>query len=161
MKLNNKGQSITQPYMLVMILFVVALFSFAYIDFGQDLASNPDSYINDESRLKIYERSSFTINNKTLGNEIVSVSDSEDPFFTTGENATGNPKDYALEFQFFRQQSTDIRVLAQNIYEIPTFYIWWLDLNYSDWKFIINGVNLLLWMAIFFAVYKFIRGLLK
>ena len=158
---NKKGETITQPIVVIFILFIVSVFSFAYLQYGQDLAEDPNSYINDDSRTRIFERSGFRINNNTLDSEIISSSDSEDPFFVTGENATGNPKDYALEFQFFRQQSASWRVFAQNLYEIPTFYVWWLGLDYEAWGFIINGINMILWCVIFFVMYKIIRGIIK
>lgn len=155
MKLNKKAQNITNPYTIVLVLSLIAIFSGVFFIFGQDLAASPDSEINDESRAYIFENSGFKIENKT-------AADSQDIYYSSETASEGNLKDYALEFQFYREKSSTLRSTFQQIYSLPTFFLKMLNIPISAaWSYVINIINGIIWMLIFYLIYRVIRGLIK
>lgn len=147
--------NITNPTTIIIIIFIVGLFSTGLIYFGGDLASNPNNHLNQASKNFIYTQYGFKIDN-------VSTNDTKDLFYVIPSNETAaSTKDYTLEFQFFRESSSGFRTTIQQIYNLPQFFLSSFDLNSSDWSFVKNAFNFLIWWIIFFAVYKVLRGIIK
>lgn len=154
MKLNKKAQNITSPYVLVFIVVIITLFSTTFINFGADLISNPNNALEEDSVVYIYDRTGFTPNTQVADNTTTS-------FYSTESDSEGSAKDFALEFQFYREQSSGIRQLLQNIWNIPTFFVDGLGLNRDDWAIPLNIINTLIWIIIFYGMYRIIRGIIN
>lgn len=152
---NKKAQNITEPYTLILIVVVIGMFTTALFSFGQDLASNPDNKLNNESIQYIFDKSGFTPSNQ------INTSDTTDLFFSSDLNTSGNTKDFALEYEFYREQSSGIRSKLQDLWNIPSFFVSGLDLEESDWSTTIIIWNSMIWMMIFYAVYRIIRARIK
>lgn len=150
MKINKKAQNVTRPYVVLLIMVVLSMFSFAFLSWGNDLAGDSENNINEKSRAYLYDRAGF---------EVDRVNNS-DPFFSEGDNDGGSLKDFAIEFQFFREQSSSIRGMVQQLFNLPTFFIDWFDLDLGDFEFIRIILNTLIWTIIFYVIYRIIRGLL-
>jgi hypothetical protein len=145
----------TNPTTLIIIIFIIGLFSTGMIIFSGDLAANPNNKLSDESKAFVYEQYGFNVEN-------ITINDTENLFYIIENNETAaSTKDYTLEFQFFRESSGDFRTTAQQIYNIPQFLLTSFDLPRDDWKFVLNSFNMLIWWIIFFAIYKLLRGLIK
>lgn len=152
MKLNRKAQNITNGYVLVLIIVIITLFSTVFINFGGDLLTNPNNILEEDSINYIYDRSGFDPD--------VSITDNTTTqFFSTEGDSEGSAKDFTLEFQFYREQSSGIREILQNIWNIPTFFVDGLGLNRDDWKVPLNILNTLIWVIIFYGMYRLIRGI--
>jgi len=147
--------NMTDPTTLIIILFIVGLFSTGLIMFGGDLASNDNNKLNPESKDFIYTQYGFDIGE-------INSSQSQDPFYIIDSNETASStKDYTLEFQFFRESSGSFRDTSQQIFQLPQFFLTSLGMNTNDWKWVINSFNVLIWWIIFFGVYKLLRGIIK
>ena len=57
--INKKGQNVTEPWTIIMILVVVALITTAMFNFGADYAGDPDNKLNPESVIYIFDNSGF------------------------------------------------------------------------------------------------------
>ena len=151
---NKKAQNITKPYTIVLIMSVISVLSVIFFMFGSDLAGSPTSEINDESRAYIFSNTGFVIENRTSA-------DSTDIFYSSETGSEGNLKDYALEFQFYREKSSSWRSLFQDLYGLPTMFMKMLNLPVNEaWTFFIVVFNGLVWAVIFYAIYRIIRGLI-
>lgn len=151
---NKKAQNITKPFTIIIIMSVVSLFSVIFFMFGSDLAGNPNSDINDESRAYIFSNTGFEIENR-------SADDSTDIYYSSETGSEGNLKDYALEFQFYREKSSSWRSLFQDIYTLPTMFLKMLNIPVNEaWSFFIIIFNGIVWAIIFYAIYRIIRGII-
>ncbi len=154
-KMNKKAQNVTEPWTIIMILVFVATVTTAMFSFGADVASDPDNTLDEESVLYIFDRSGFSLN------QTISSSDSTNAFFTSDTDNEGNLKDFALEFQFYREQSSGIRVLIQDLWQLPEFFISGLGLDRETWSSILNIWNTIIWTIILYAIYRFLRGRIR
>jgi hypothetical protein len=155
MNFNKKAQNITNPWPLLLVLTIIALISTAFFSFGQDLASDPSSAINDESRAYIYNNSGFQLPDR-------SADDATDVFYASETASEGNLKDYALEFQFYREKSSTLRSIFQTIYNLPVFFLKMLNIPIVDtWSVMVAIINGLIWVLIFYLIYRIIRGIIK
>jgi hypothetical protein len=155
MNFNKKAQNITNPWPLLLILTIIALISTAFFSFGQDLASDPSSAINDESRAYIYNNSGFQLPDR-------SADDATDVFYASETASEGNLKDYALEFQFYREKSSTLRSIFQTIYNLPVFFLKMLNIPIvGTWSIMVAIINGLIWVLIFYLIYRIIRGIIK
>lgn len=155
MKLNNKkGQNITQPYTLILIIVMVGLISTLVYNFGAELAGNPDNKLDEKSLDYIFTKGGFTPSNNITVNETATL------FYNSPTDNEGNLKDYALEFQFFREQSTSVRSFINDLWNLPTFFIDGLFLDGNLWRGVINLINSLIWFIILFAIYRFLRAVI-
>jgi hypothetical protein len=140
---------------LIIILFIVGLFSTGLIIFGGDLASNSNNKLNQESKNFIYTQYGFDVTE-------LNASQSQNLFYIIDSNETAaSTKDYTLEFQFFRESSGGFRDTTQQIFQLPQFFLTSLGFNTDDWKWVVNSFNVLIWWIIFFGVYKLLRGIIK
>lgn len=147
--------NMTNPTTLIIIIFVIGLFSTGLIIFGGDLASNPDNKLNQESKDFIYTQYNFDVDE-------VTANDTQNLFYILDSNETSaSTKDYTLEFQFFRESSGDFRSTVQQIFDIPQFFLTSLGLEGDDWEWVLNSFSFLIWWLIFFGVYKLLRGIIK
>jgi len=152
---NNKGQAMTKPFTVILILVLVAIISISMNQFGRDIASNPDNKLQDDSVWRIYNQSGF------VPTEIKNSStDSDDLFFKSDINTSGNSKDFALEFLLYQEQSSKIRTLIQDFWNLPSFFVSGLDLDGSAWFLVIQLWNTVIWAILFFVIYRVIRGLI-
>lgn len=154
-KYNKKAQNITEPYTLILILVMITLISVSFFEFGADYAGNPENNLDNASLLYIYNHSGFNPANN------ITSSDTTDPFFTSQTDNEGNLKDFALEFQFYREQSSSVRNILQDIWNVPSFFVEGLGLDSFLWKTIINIWNTILWTLILYAIYRFLRARIK
>ena len=152
---NNKGQAMTKPFTVIFILVVIAILSISMNNFGRDVAVNPNNNLDNDSLNRIYDQSGFVPSVYRNG-----TGDSTDLFFSSDLNTSGNAKDYALEFQFYREQSSSIRTLVQDLWNLPVFFINGLDLDLQAWNIVINIWNTVIWAIIFFVIYRVVRGIL-
>lgn len=153
MKMNKKAQQIANPYTLITILILISMFTLLFVTFGRDIAGNPNNNINYDSRVYIYSHSGFQIDNAT-------ATDLQQEFYSSTIDSEGNLKDNALEFQFYREQSSSLRQRANDFFNIPTYFIGLFNLDLSDWTIVNNSWNIFAWLVIFFAIYKFLRAVL-
>lgn len=156
----NKKAQLTNPMTWVIILSLISILSLLLLTFQYDLAGDPQSYISDESRLDIYNKAGFKIEGQTFNSEIININDTDDPIYAN-ENESENLKDYALEFQFYREKTQSFRTTVQDIYNLPIYFINIFDLDLQNWKGVVNALNFIIWWVIFFLIYKVIRGLIK
>ncbi len=155
MKFNKKGNSLTEPFNIVIIIVIVAIFSFSFLRFGINLISSDYSNLNSQSRTYISSQAGIDINN-------IDSSDITNPFYVAqNETGEGNPKDDALEFQYYREQSGELRNLVQDLYSLPSFTISWFGLDLSEWEIIKNIFDTVINLIIMFLIYKFIRGIIR
>lgn len=155
MKLNKKAQNITKPYTIVFILVVISIFSIGMITFGRDVASNPNNSLDDESLLYVYEKTGFVPSGYKNDSD-----DADDLFYSSDLETSGNLKDYALEFQFYREQSSSIRTIVQDLWNVPSHFIGGLGLDLKEWEFTLQVLNTMVWLLIFYVIYRLVRGLL-
>lgn len=154
MKFNNKAQNITKPYTIILILVLVAMFSGLFLKFGQELASDPENKLNDESIQYIYNRSGFSISN-------ITSDDTTDSFYTSDIDNEGTLKDYAIEFRFYQEQSSSFRQILQDLWDLPSFMLKMMNIPIDDnWQLIINMLNLIIWTLIVYVIIRIVRGLL-
>lgn len=158
---NKKGNTITDPMIVLIILVVVGTLSFGFFQFSTDLALNSNNKLSDESIIYIAENNGFKINDLNLSENILTDVELESSFYSTVDNATSSDKDDSLEFLYYREQSVTWRGLTNSLYNLPYYIVRSLGLNLNDWTYVINGLNLLIWAIIFFVVYKIIRGIIK
>ena len=150
MKLNTKAQSIANPYTITLILVVIAIFSTAGLYFGQDLAADSSSSLNDESRYWVFNQSEFEVVNKN--------NNTNEEFWSSNNVSEGSAKDFTLEFQFYREESSKLRQVLQNVWNAPTFFVNGLNLDLSTWNWVIQLLNTLIWLIVGLSVWGFIRG---
>jgi len=153
--ISKKAQNITNPYTIIFLVIVISLFSVSFLNFGRDLASDPSNSLGEQSIDFIYNTTAYqpTVNKTS--------SDTGEEFYKSPTENAGNLKDFALEFQFYREQSNQLRQILQDIWNIPTNFVRNLGLNLVLWEPIILIINLLIWSILFFAMYKFLRGLIR
>ncbi len=151
---NRKAQNITKPYTLILILVVIVLVSTLMFNFGADYATDPNNKLNNESLIYIFEKSGFSINDN------ITSGDTQDLFFTSDTDNEGNLKDFALEFQFYREQSSGIRTLIQDVWNVPAFFVNGFGLDSSLWVTAIQIWNTIIWSLVLFSIYRFLRGLI-
>ena len=155
MKFNKKAQNITKPYTIIFIIVVVSILSVSMMDFGRDIASNPENKLDAESIDTIYTSSGYTVSvNKS------SPTSADDLFYSSEINTSGNLKDYALEFEFYREQSSSIRTMLQDLWNMPSYLLSSLGLDLNEWENVLNLWNSIIWLLIFYAIYRVIRGLI-
>lgn len=152
---NKKAQNITQPYTIILILVIIASISTLMFNFGAEYATNPNNQLDNESLLYIYEKSGFS-----LANNITSE-DSKDLFFSSDTDNEGNLKDFALEFQFYREQSSAIRTIVQDLWNIPSFMVDGLFLNRDDWEIFLQIWNTFIWTLFLYVIFRFLRGIIR
>ena len=153
--LNNRKAQITQPYVMVLVLVTASLFSILMFNFGADYAEDPNNKLDQESVQYIFDKSGFELSDN------ISATDSTDPFFTSPTDNEGNLKDFALEFQFYREQSSSLRNIFQDFWNLPVFFLDGLFLDREEWLVAINIWNTLIWVILLFNVYNFLRGLTR
>lgn len=154
MEINKKAQNITKPYTILLVIIIIAIFSIMTFRFGADVASTPGNKLNNESQLYIYERSGFT------PGELKTVNDTGDLFFSSDLNSSGSTLDFALEFQFYREQSSSWRTVMQDVWNAPAYFVGGLGLDLDDWTIVLNLINTIIWAIIFYIIYRLIRGIL-
>lgn len=153
--LNNRKAQITQPMVMVMVLVTVSLISLLMFDFGADYAEDPNNKLDQESVSYIFNKSGFELSDN------ITADDSTDAFFTSDTENEGNLKDFALEFQFYREQSSGLRNIFQDFWNLPVFFLDGLFLDRDDWLLAISIWNTLIWAILLFNVYNFLRGLTR
>lgn len=154
--INKKGQSTTKPYTLVLIVVMTSLISVLMFDFGADYAEDPNNKLDNESLIYIFDKSGFITNPNTT----ITSQDTQDPFFTSPTENEGNLKDFALEFQFYREQSSGIRAIMQDVWNLPSFFVDGLFLDGAAWETAIGIWNTIIWLIILTSIYRFLRGLI-
>lgn len=153
MKFNKKGQNITKPYTIIFVIVVLSILSVSLMDFGRDIASNPNNKLDAKSIDTIYSSSGYTASvNKSKPN------DADDLFYSSEINTSGNLKDYALEFEFYREQSSSIRTILQDLWNMPAYFVSSLGLDLSEWETVLLLFNTIIWLLIFYGIYRAIRG---
>lgn len=151
----KKGQNITNPFVIVIVLLIVSAISTTLWSFGKDLAENPNNNLNEESLGAIYNKSGFVLNTT-----IDDVNETKNLFYSSETDTQSNLKDYALEFQFFREQSSPIRSYIQDLWNLPTFFVDNLGLDGEAWQPLVQMFNLVIWVIIFYVIYRILRGLI-
>lgn len=151
----KKAQNITQPYVLILIVVLVGLITTLMFNFGADYATDPDNKLDNRSLSYIYDKSGFTPTTN------ITSSDTQSLFITSDTDNEGNLKDYALEFQFYREQGSGIRSIIQDIWGLPSFFIDGLFLDLGLWASAFNIISILLYTWILFGMYRFLRGLIR
>lgn len=156
MKFNKKGNSLTEPFNIVIIIIIISILSFTFLRFGQNLISSSDySNLNSQSRTYILSQSGFNVDD-------IDNNDINNPFYVSqNETGEGSPKDYSLEFQYYREQSGDLRNMLQDLYGLPSFIISWFQLDLSEWEEIRIIFDTIIWAIILFVIYRFIRGIIR
>lgn len=150
--MSKKAQNITNIYTIIVVIVIVASFGFVTLKFGQDLASDPDTKLNDESLVYVFERSGFTTYN-------VSPEDTTVQFYTSEAGSEGSLKDQALEFRFFQENSGSFRAKINTIWNVPSFLFQMLNLPMNTtFQVILNIWNLIIWSFIAIGVWRLIRG---
>lgn len=149
---NKKGQNITQPYVLVLLVVIVAVFSLSFFEFGKDVASDPNNQLDDSSLRYIYDRAGFELPDN------ISSSDTTNLFYNSDTDTEGNLKDFAIEFLFYREQSTGIRSTLQALWNLPIFFLSGFNLKLDSWSLVLNVINTLVYTLILFGIYRFLRG---
>lgn len=152
---NKKAQNVTQPYVLILIVVMTGLITTLMFNFGADYATDPNNKLDNRSISYIFNKSGFTPTTN------ITSADTQDPFFTSNTDNEGNLKDFALEFQFYREQSSTIRSIIQDVWGLPTFFIDGLFLDLGIWATAFNIISILLYSWILFGIYRFLRGLIK
>ena len=155
MGMNKKGQNVTEPWTVIMILVFVALITTTFFNFGADYAGTPDNKLDNESIIYIIDKIGFSVDDSITSN------DTTNAFFTSDTDNEGNLKDFALEFQFYREQSSGIRVLLQDLWELPEFFVSGLSLDVETWGTALNIWNTIIWTIILYAIYRFLRGRIR
>lgn len=148
--------SMTKPFTVIFILVAVAIISVSMNQFGRDIASDPNNQLGDDSLWRIYNQTGFI-----PGVNKSSSDDADDLFFSSNLNTSGNAKDYALEFEFYREQSGSMRTIVQDLWNLPSFFVSGLGLDASAWVIVIQLWNTIIWAIIFFIIYKIIRGIIN
>lgn len=152
MMFNNKAQNLASPYTLLVIILLISLFTTMFFSWGSDIAGDPTSDINDVSREYIFSQEGFEVEN-------LSERELTQTFYGSTIDSEGNLKDYALEFQFYREQSSSIRDKINDVYNIPSTFFNLFNLDISNWEIFSNIWNFFAWILIFFAIYKLLRGI--
>lgn len=150
---HKKAQNITQPYTVIIIIVVMAIFSGLFFNLGVQLATTPDNKLSEGSLSYIYNQSGFNYSTRT-------ESDTQDLFYSGGEETGGSLKDFTLEFQFFRESSQGWRTIIQDIWNLPSTFIGLFNLPLSDWQTVLQIINLAIWAVIFYVIYRLLRGLI-
>lgn len=158
---NKKGTQITDPMVLLIIISMLGMLTFGWFLFSSQVATNPNSNLDEASILYIAEHSGYEVNNKDFGEDLLTEEQFTSSFYTQNNNATSSDKDYALEFLYYREQSSGWRDTVNNLYGMPTFFLGAYGFDLSAWAFVVHGLNLIIWGIIFFIVYKIIRGIIK
>lgn len=153
MRLNKKAQNITNPYVVILILVVMSLFITLFFSFGGDIRSDPNNVLTDESVLYIDNYYGFDMDN-------VTTTDMNSTFYSSNTDTEGNLKDDALEFQFYREQSSGIRGRLNQLFNVPSALIGLLYLDRNDWATVIAAWNILAWLIILYGIYRFLRAIL-
>ena len=157
---NKKGIALTEPMTLLLLLVMFSMLTLGWVTFGTQLYTSGNANLNDESVSYIATANGFKINNQEITGKILTQSDLEDPFYVQDTNGTST-KDDALEFLYYREQSKSWRGMANSLYSAPSYVRSSLGLGLSDWNFVIQALNIIVWGIIFFVIYKIIRGLIK
>lgn len=144
---NIKGQNMGSTYTILLVLIILALFSNYFIEWGGDVVTNPDLNINQRSLIYVASIDGFQIDN---------VSSSE-RFYTEGNETGNNVKDFAIEYQDYRQKGAQIRTMVQKLWNLPTFFISWLPLESDNWTYAFFIWNVTCWVLVFYAIMRLIR----
>ena len=152
---NRKGQAITEPFVLFMVIAIVAVISIGMFTFGQDVAADPNNTLDNESTQYIFDRSGF---DPRGGKDADNVNDT---FFTSPSDTGGSEKDFTLEFQYYREQSSQTRLYLNNVWNLPSFFVEGLGLDLDNWTSFINLWNSVVWLMVFYAIYRIIRGRIR
>jgi hypothetical protein len=160
-RMNKKGNAITNPMVILLILVVIGIFTFGFFKFSSELSLNDNNNLNDESIIYIAENNGFKINELNFSQNILTKEELENSFYAQEKNGTVSDKDYALEFLYYRGESVSWRGLVDSLYNLPAYTIRGLGLDLTSWAFVVNGLNMIIWAIIFFIVYKIIRGIIE
>jgi len=152
---SKKGQNITKPYALILVMVVVSILTVSMMTLGRDVASDPNNKLNNESINYIYTNSGYVPSiNKS------EATDADDLFYSSDLNTSGNLKDYALEFQFYREQSSGVRSYVQDFWNFPAMFINGLGLELEAWSVVTQTLNTMIWLIILYLVYRIVRALI-
>jgi hypothetical protein len=157
--MNKRGTSLTNPMTLLIVVVVFGLLTFAFFNFARQLSTNDNNNLNDESIIYIATHNGFEIEDKQIGEGILSEEDLESAFYVQGGNATSSDKDQALEFLYYREQSIGWRGIANSIYNFPTYVISTVGLDLQEWAFVQYAWDTIAWGIIFFVIFFIVRGI--
>lgn len=149
---NKKGQNITKPYTIILIIVVIAMISGSLAKFGADMISSQYGNLDNESIYYIGTNAGFQMDDD------ISVNDSTDLFYSSDIDTSGNTKDYAIEFEFYREQSSSVRNIVHVVYNVPTFFVRGLNLDLDIWNDNLVLMNFISWLIILYVIYRLIRG---
>lgn len=150
---NKKAQNITKPYVIILMIVVVALITVSFNEFGRDIASTPGNTLDNDSLNNIFSTAGFvptTIKNTT--------NDTTELFFSSSNDTGGSTKDFTLQFQFYREKAGSIQTITRDLWNLPMFFINGVGLNTEDWGLVNDLLSTLIWLIIFYAVYRVITG---
>ena len=150
---NKKAQNMTKPYTVILVLVIISILSISMNEFGADIAASPNNNLDEQSLDVIYNRSGFV-----PGTNKSEAGDADDLFFSSDTNTSGSAKDFTLEFQFFREQASNVRVIIQDVWGAPQFFVSGLGLDASDWRTTLFIYNTIVWIILFYVIYRLLRG---
>jgi len=146
---------LTSAVGIVVLIFIVVFFAFLISEFGVSLSNNPNAELSENSLTYIAD---LTGEDKRLGFDVSLINPSEvdDPLANETEE---NKYDFALDFVFGKKKANVFSRFAYIILSVPEFLI--VDLfgfAKNDWAWLVNILDWLWRLFIFFAILWLIRN---
>ena len=140
----------TSVYFWVVLVFIAGFFVAMIKLQGADLAVNPNANLDNDSYEYIGKLYGVNFSQP-------SASESDLANYVSQDEASGNIKDFALEFFFTRSRASKIEGWIKTAYSLPTTILQILGIPLGNYQWLINLLNGLIWASIFIAVVTFIR----
>lgn len=153
---SKSAKSTFNPLWLILFVIVggLALGMIKYA--GVQIAATPSNNLDNASIAYIAE-----INGLNLSQYNVTEMELEGNSLYLVNDTSTNERTFALEFIYAQEEASKIRTFIQNVYNLPkTFLFKILKLPEPEWAWIMDVLNLLLWIAVLLGIYFLIRGIL-
>lgn len=139
------------------ILFIFAILVTALIFLGNEILSNENSNLDNDSIEYILQ-----LNGANVSDYATDIDDLENPILSNANYSQGSPKDEALDFLFTKEKGFKIEVIVKRIFNIPSFVIVDLfRLPLNNWKWLLDIIGWLLGLTVTITMIYFVRGLIN
>lgn len=145
----------TNLYAFIIVLIIFAGFMTYLVEAGNELLGNSNARLDNDSREYIAQ-----LNGTNLSDfDSTTRKNVEDPILSNLNISQGNPKDFALEFQFAKEKGSKIELFARSIFLMPGVILYDLmRLDRGAWGKLVVILNGFWVLALIIATIYFARG---
>lgn len=149
----SKRAEITNIWLIIIVVAIIGFFLTIIILNGNSLMTSTTAILDNDSEVYILQLNGINLDdfNNTAGDLEYNPA--------LSDNGSGNPKDYALDFFFGKEQSLEVSPITKQIFSYPSLLLVdVLRLPLNDWRWAIDWIVWILKFAGLVALVYFIRN---